>query len=139
MKKCSTALLALLMLSSFSVQADMVTATQAAKDYGLFAKRLNPNSQLTAEAGRAFYMKKVTYKNHVFACADCHGDNPALEGEHYTLGDKIKPLAPAANPSRFSSISKSEKNFSKHCIDLYGRNCTPQEKGDFVTYLLTVK
>lgn len=139
MRKFSIALLALLVLPSYAVRADMITAAQAAKDYGLFAKRLNPNSQLSAEAGRAFYVKKVSYKNHVFSCADCHGDNPALEGEHYTLGDKIKPLAPSANSSRFSSVNKSEKNFSKHCIDLYGHNCSPQEKGDFITYLLTVK
>lgn len=139
MKKISTVLLALICAVSFSAQADMVTAAQAAKDYGSFAKRLNPKSTLSADAGRAFYTKKVTANGKTFACSDCHKDNPALMGEHYTLGDPIKPLAPSANPSRFSDLNKSEKNFTKHCKDLYNRNCTPQEKGDFVTYLLTVK
>lgn len=139
MQKLTTLVFVLFCFLSVSAHADMVTAKQAAKDYGLFAKRLNSKSELSAEAGRAFYIKKVSYKGKVFSCADCHHDNPALMGEHNTLGDPIKPLAPSANPSRFSDVNKSEKNFSKHCIDLYGRNCTPQEKGDFVTYLLTVK
>jgi cytochrome c peroxidase len=139
MQKLSTALLALFCFISFSARADVTTAEQAAKDYGSFAKRLNPNSKLSAEAGRAFYTKKVTSKGRVFSCSDCHNDNPAKMGEHNTLGDPIKPLAPSANPNRFSDIGKSEKGFNKHCQDLYGKNCTPQEKGDFVTYLLTIK
>ena len=139
MKYISITLFAMFGFISFSTYASVTTAQQAAKDYGSYAKALNPNSKLSAEAGRAFYIKKVSYKGRIFACADCHSDNPAGMGEHSTLGNQIKPLAPSANSNRFSDINKSEQNFSKHCNDLYGRNCTPQEKGDFITYLLTVK
>jgi hypothetical protein len=139
MKIFAVTLIALFSVFSFSSQASVVTAEQVAKDYGLFAKRLNPNSKLSAEAGRAFYIKKVSYKGRVFSCSDCHGDNPANMGEHSTTGNPIKPLAPSANPNRFSDVSKSETNFAKHCQQVYGRNCSAQEKGDFITYLLTVK
>lgn len=149
MKKYTVALLALLGFISFSSQAvddapkkaaNVLTAEQAAMDYGNFAKRLNPNSKLSAEAGRAFYIKKVTNaKGRVFSCSDCHNDNPSKMGEHNTLGDPIKPLAPSANPNRFSDVQKSAKGFNKHCTDLYGKDCSAQEKADLITYLLTVK
>ena len=51
----------------------------------------------------------------------------------------IRPLAPAANEKRFTSVDTVEKNFTKHCNDIIGRDCTAQEKGNFIAYLLTVK
>jgi hypothetical protein len=51
----------------------------------------------------------------------------------------IRPLAPAVNDKRFTSVDKVEKNFTKHCNDIIGRDCTAQEKGNFIAYLLTVK
>ena len=140
MKKSAVALaLALFGLISFSAQADVVTAQQAANDYGAFAKRLNPDSTLSAEAGRAFYTKKVIVDGKDLSCSACHTDNPANVGKHNVTGKAIKPMAPSVNPKRFADVNKSEKGFSKHCNDLYGKNCSPQDKGDFVTYLLTIK
>jgi hypothetical protein len=54
-------------------------------------------------------------------------------------GKPIRPLAPAANDKRFTSVDKVEKNFTKHCNDIIGRDCTAQEKGNFIAYLLSVK
>jgi cytochrome c peroxidase len=139
MQKLSGALLALLGLFSLSAQADVNFAQQAANDYGLHAQKLNKNSKLTAEAGRAFYTKKVVVDGKDLSCSACHTDNPGATGKHNETGKPIKPLAPSANPDRFSDRGKAEKNFSKHCRDLYGKDCSPQDKGDFVTYLLTVK
>ncbi|HEX5364769.1 MAG TPA: DUF1924 domain-containing protein [Gallionella sp.] len=139
MKKLSYVLLALLALASISAQADVVTATKAAGDYGLWAKKLNPKSTLSAEAGRAFYTKKVEVAGKDLSCAACHTDNPANPGKHNETGKPIKPMAPAVNPQRFSNIQKSAAGFSKHCQDLYGKDCSPQDKGDFITYLLTIK
>ena len=139
MKKMSYTLLALFGLISFSAQADVVTAEQAAKDYGRYAKALNPKSTLSAEAGRAFYTKKVMTGSKDVSCAACHGDNPAQPGKHNETGNAIKPMAPSANPQRFSSVNKAAQGFTKHCKDLYGKDCSAQDKGDFVTYLLTVK
>jgi cytochrome c peroxidase len=139
MQKLSFSLLALLSLVSFSAQADVTTATQAASDYGRFAKALNPKSTLSAEAGRAFYTKKVVVGNKDISCAACHTDNPANSGKHNESGNPIKPMAPSVNPQRFSSVNKSAAAFSKHCRDLYGKDCSAQDKGDFITYLLTIK
>lgn len=140
MQKTSYLLLALLSFISFSAQADVKLAEQAAQGYGEQAKKLNPKSTLSAAAGRAFFTKKVVDKfGKDVSCSACHTDNPASEGKHKETGKPIKPLAPSANPDRFSDVNKTERNFSKHCKDLYKKDCAAQDKGDYVTYLLTVK
>lgn len=140
MQKFSYMLLALLGFISFSAQADVSGAEEAARNYAASAKKLNPKSTFTAEAGRAFFTKKVIDKfGNDVSCSTCHTDNPASEGKHKETGKPIKPLAPFANPERFSDVNKTERNFSKHCKDLYKKDCSAQEKGDYITYLLTVK
>jgi len=140
MKKISCMLLALVGFISFSAHADVKLAEQAAQKYGEEAKKLNPKSTLSAEAGRAFYTKKVVDRfGKDVSCSACHTDNPASEGKHKETGKSIKPLAPSANPDRFADVNKTERNFSKHCKDLYQKDCSAQDKGDYVTYLLTVK
>lgn len=139
MKKLSYVLLAVLGFVSFSAQADVTTAAKAASDYGIYAKRLNPESTLSAEAGRAFYTKKVDVAGKDLSCSACHTDNPANTGKHNETGKAIKPMAPSVNPKRFSNIQKSAAGFTKHCKDLYGKDCSAQDKGDFITYLLSVK
>lgn len=140
MRNISFILFVVLSFTSFSAQADVKGAEEAAFRYGESAKKLNPQSKLTAEAGRAFYTKKVVDRfGRNASCSSCHTDNPASEGKHTETEKAINPLAPSVNPDRFSDISKAERNFSKHCRDLYKKDCSAQEKGDYVTYLLTVK
>lgn len=134
MKKASYLLLALFGLISFSAQADVATAEQAAKQYSLQAK-----STLSADEGKAFYTKKVVVDGKDLSCSACHTDNPAQHGKHNVTGKEIQPMSPAVNPKRFAEIQKSEKGFTKHCKDLYKKDCSAQDKGNFITYLLSVK
>ncbi len=60
-------------------------------------------------------------------------------GKHAKTGKLIKALAPAANADRFTDAAKVEKWFKRNCNDVLDRACTPQEKGDVLAYLLTVK
>jgi hypothetical protein len=80
-----------------------------------------------------------TKHNHDLSCSSCHTENPAAQGKHSETGKLIKPLAPAANEERFTDMKKVKKWFKRNCNDVLDRECTPQEKGDFLTYLLTVK
>lgn len=142
MKKFATVLIALLFgfgLTSFSAQADVSSAEQLANKFGILAKALNPNATLSAEAGRAFFIKKVTVKGKDLSCSTCHTDNPANNGKHADTGKLIQPMAPSVNPKRFSDVQKSSEKFAEHCKDLYGKDCTAEEKGNFITYLLSVK
>jgi hypothetical protein len=52
---------------------------------------------------------------------------------------EIAPLAPAANPQRFTSLEKADKWFKRNCNDVLGRPCTSEEKGDVLAYLMSLK
>jgi len=51
----------------------------------------------------------------------------------------IQPLAPAANPQRFTDVAQVEKWFKRNCGDVLKRECTAQEKGDILAWLVTLK
>ena len=89
----------------------------------------------SAANGESFFKTK---HNHDLSCSSCHTDNPAAQGKHAETDKLIKPLAPAANPERFTDMKKVAKWFKRNCNDVLDRECTPQEKGDVLTYLLSV-
>jgi hypothetical protein len=85
--------------------------------------------------GQAFYNAKPGD----LSCASCHTDSPNAPGKHATTGKDILPLAPSANAERFSDPAKVEKWFKRNCNEVLKRACTAQEKGDFMSYVLSVK
>lgn len=140
MRNTSLALFVALGLASFSVMADSASAQKLADKYAVIAKNIDPESKgLSADAGKAFFNRELTIRGKQIACASCHTSNPANTGKHIVTKKPIKPLAPSANPERFSDVAKVEKNFEKHCLEIIGRDCTAQEKGNYIAYLLTVK
>ncbi|MEO6976595.1 MAG: DUF1924 domain-containing protein [Gallionella sp.] len=90
----------------------------------------------SAAHGESFF--KTRHDNE-WSCSSCHTENPAASGKHEKTGKTIKPLAPSANAERFTSQKKVDKWFKRNCNDVLGRACTAQERGDVLTYLLTVK
>jgi mono/diheme cytochrome c family protein len=73
-----------------------------------------------------------------WSCATCHTADPRQPGRHAKTGKSIAPLAPAANPERFTSPATVDKWFRRNCNDVLGRACTPVEKGDVLAWLLSV-
>ena len=92
--------------------------------------------EFSSERGEKFFKIK---HNHNLSCSTCHTDNPAAQGKHSETDKIIKPLAPAANEERFTDMKKVAKWFKRNCNDVLDRECTAQEKGDVLAYLLTVK
>jgi hypothetical protein len=90
----------------------------------------------TAAAGEKLYN---TVGPKQLSCASCHTDSPKNVGKHAKTNKAIDPLAPSANPKRFTDAAQVEKWFKRNCNDALGRACTTQEKGDFMTYVLSVK
>ena len=74
-----------------------------------------------------------------WSCASCHENPPNHDTKHIVTGKVIKPLAPGANPMRFMDEAKAEKWFRRNCNDVLGQDCSPQEKADVLSWLLTVK
>lgn len=115
----------------------------------------------SVERSRAFYFR--THKidgGSELSCASCHHADPrkgtvAHEGQfpcracHITLHKpsdarsaikrRIPPLAPSANPDRFTLGGNVESWFGWNCNLLLKRECTPVEKGGLITWLMTIK
>jgi mono/diheme cytochrome c family protein len=147
MKTIHLALSAMLSLAATNVYADTVTAQKLADKYAAAAKKADSSyAGLSVDEGKAFFNREVIqFKGDVnnpgkaIACASCHTANPADTGKHIVTGKSIKPLSPAVNAKRFSSVKNVEKKFTEHCNEVVGSDCTAQEKGDYIAYLLTEK
>lgn len=139
MQKFAYTLLLALGVASLPVQADVASGQKLADKYAAVAKTIDPNFKPSADAGRAFFTRKILVHGKEVSCSSCHTDNPANPGKHIKDGKPIKPLAPSVNPKRFSDIDKVETNFEKHCLEVIGKDCTAQEKTDYITYLLSIK
>lgn len=74
-----------------------------------------------------------------WTCAACHGAVPTREGRDAMAEKPISPLAPSANPARFTDRAKVENLFRLNCKDVVGRECTAGEKADVIAWLLTLK
>ncbi len=139
MNKLAYTLLIALGVASLPAMADVASAQKLADKYAAFAKNINPDSKPSADAGKTFFNRKLVVRGKEISCSSCHTGNPAAIGKHITTNKPIKPLAPSVNSARFSDVDKVEVNFEKHCMDVIGKDCTAQEKADYITYLLTVK
>lgn len=71
------------------------------------------------------------------ACTSCHTTDLTQEGRHAVTGRAIEPLAPSVNPQRLTERREIEKWFKRNCKWTLGRECTAQEKGDFLSFLQT--
>jgi cytochrome c peroxidase len=119
MKTTQLSLLAVL-FAAMSAQAE--TVRDFAGRYESAARAGNASFSPSAARGAEFFRAK---HGQEWSCASCHTSNPAAAGQHATTAKPIAPLAPAANPERFTSADKVEKWFKRNCKDVLGRECTP--------------
>jgi len=68
-------------------------------------------------------------------CQSCHTADLTKPGKHAKTGKVIDPLAPSVNNERLTDIKFINKWFKRNCKWTLGRECTNQEKGDFLEYL----
>ena len=85
-----------------------------------------------------FRRERTNSKGKIVSCTGCHTRNPKAVGET-RAHKKIKPLAPVANPERFTDPKKVAKWFRRNCDDVLERECTAAEKADFIAFLLSVQ
>jgi len=90
----------------------------------------------SAVRGQEFFTKT---HGREWSCSSCHGATPTQGGKHASTGKSISPLAPAMNAERFVDRAKTEKWFRRNCNDVVGRECTPSEKADVLSWLSTLK
>lgn len=128
--------------------------------YAVDAKEENPAFHgFSAVRGREFYSR--TYRQEdgsEYSCASCHHQDPRREqfahhdkipcrACHYpdqyrsgghTIRRQLLPFAPIANEARFTDWNQTERWFARNCEFVLARPCSATEKGDLLTWLLSL-
>jgi len=154
---------AVLALSLCPVPLLADTPDQILERYAGLAKQEDPAfSGFSAEHGHELYLqKRVLPVVGAINCASCHTADPRQEiiahkskvlcrqchvineSEHPHPKDakprKIPPLAPSSNPKRLTDFDHVEEYLKPNCEMVMGRECTTQEKGDLIAWLISVK
>lgn len=107
-------------------------------DYAAQARKADPAfAGFSAERGEALFRKKwAGGDDRTPSCTSCHTDNPREAGKNAKTGRRIEPVAVSANAKRFTDAAEVEKHFVRDCKSVMGRECTPVEKGDYVTFMM---
>ena len=106
--------------------------------YAAAAKAAAPSfSGFSAARGEKLQVGKFTGgKPETPSCTTCHGDNPRSAGRT-PAGKAIEALAVSVTPTRYTDPAKVEKWFKRNCTEVLGRECTPLEKGDWLSYMIS--
>lgn len=134
-----TTIVLALLLTAVNVLA--ASPGEVLQTYAAQARKDNPSfKEFSAANGDKFYHATAKHSSgKQVSCATCHTDSPRNAGKHERTSKEILPLAPAANKSRFTDAATVEKWFKRNCQDVLERECNAQEKGDFMTYVLSIK
>ncbi len=94
-------------------------------------------SNFSAASGQSMWIKPFNdpKTGEPRRCATCHSEDLRRVGKHATTGKAIEPLAPSANKERLTDAEKIEKWLLRNCKWVMARECTPQEKGDFLVMI----
>jgi len=139
------------------------TPQQVLAVYAAQAHKQDPSFvAFSAERGEAFYIEPHQVKGAgKWSCASCHlkdtrysvlahrTDIPCRachvinDWEHpdpkHAKKRQIEAFAPSANPKRLSDPRYVETFLRLNCLLLLNRECTALEKGDVITYLITIE
>ena len=111
-------------------------ATELLRDYEAQARRANPVFPgFSAAAGHKLYLATFTVDGQATSCSSCHTPDPRKIGRT-PAGKVVEPLSPTVNPARLTDRREVEKWFTRNCKQVMGRECTAEEKGNFVTWML---
>lgn len=87
-----------------------------------------------ASLGKKMWDQKF-YKGR--SCSSCHTNNLNDSGLHVKTKKIIKPLSPTKNAKRLSSTKKINKWLKRNCKFTFNRECTLDEKINFIEYIKT--
>ncbi|MBL8442970.1 MAG: DUF1924 domain-containing protein [Zoogloeaceae bacterium] len=106
--------------------------------YASAAASANPGfAGLDPARGKALHEGHFTGgKPDTPSCTSCHALDTRKSGQTPT-GKSIDPVAVSASPKRYSDPAKVEKWFKRNCNEVLGRECTPLEKGDWLSYMIS--
>jgi hypothetical protein len=93
-------------------------------------------TKIDAAKAKADWTKEAKGEDgETISCSTCHGTDFSKPGKHRKTHKVIDPMSPRVNADRFTDEKKIEKWFKRNCNDTWGRECTSQEKADFLSFL----
>lgn len=122
----------LISLSSVVTQANSETVDNLLQDYatqGVISTDEIQGEQLWQKT----FMHDGEFPDR--SCTSCHTKDLTADGKHVKTGKVIKPMAPSSNAERFTDSKKVEKWFKRNCLWTMDRECTAQEKANFLVYI----
>ena len=136
--KTTTAVSALLTMMILPLAVLAAPRDDLLAQYATAAKVASaPFSGFSAAHGEKLHVTKFSGgKPETPACTSCHADSPRSAGRT-PAGKPIEAVAVSVIPARYTDPAKVEKWFKRNCSDVLGRECTPLEKGDWLTYMIS--
>ena len=128
----------ILVVTSGIVAMILSTATLAGPREDLLAQYAATAKvpSFSATRGQALHTQNFSGgKPDTPSCTTCHGKDARGAGRALT-GKAIEPVAVSVTPTRYTDPAKVEKWFKRNCTEVLGRECTPQEKGDWLTFVI---
>ncbi|WP_228720659.1 DUF1924 domain-containing protein [Nitrogeniibacter mangrovi] len=110
-------------------------ADEAASLRDAYAARAGVSAATLIPEGEQLFRAGGTGERH---CTACHTDDPTQDGKT-RVGKRIAPMAPAANPARFTDPAKVEKWFGRNCKDVLARACSDREKAAVIAWLMSLE
>lgn len=106
--------------------------------YASAAKSASPAfSGFSAARGKVLHTQTFAGgKADTPACTSCHGNDTRGAGRN-PAGKAIEPMALSVSPTRYTDPAKVEKWFKRNCNEVIGRECTPLEKGDWLSFMIS--
>lgn len=136
-KKTMTAVLFAALSLAFATPGIAGPREEQLDKYASAAKAANPSfSGFSAARGKTLHTQNFAGgKPETPACTSCHGNDTRAAGRN-PAGKTIEAMALSASPSRYTDPAKVEKWFKRNCNEVLGRECTPLEKGDWLTFMI---
>lgn len=122
----------LISLSSVVTQANSETVDNLLQDYATQGVISTDEIQ-----GEQLWQKTFKHDGEFpdRSCTSCHTKDLTADGKHVKTGKVILPMAPSSNAERFTDSKKVEKWFKRNCLWTMDRECTAQEKANFLVYI----
>jgi cytochrome c553 len=128
-----------MMLFSVSLLVSPMVWATPATDTLMAQYKSDGAATFDAERGKKAWTKEVkNAEGETGSCTTCHGNDLSKQGKHEKTKKVIEPMAHSVNADRYTDEKKIEKWFKRNCKEAWGRECTSQEKGDFLKYLLSL-
>lgn len=125
--------ISLLLAALFSV----TNASAGALDQVMLQLQAQGAQTGDAQQGAAMWEKSFSHNKgpQQRSCSSCHTKNLKNIGKHVKTKKRIEPMAVSVNPERLSKAKKIAKWLKRNCKWTLGRECSAQEKADFLAFI----